>query len=124
MEVTLPAYKQGMKTRNLKGENNSMHGRSIVREKKLRWYNNGKDNIYVSEGTQPNDYYPGRIIDYKKPHSSETKKKLSKANGKRCVSPKGEVFDSAVAAGKAYGISGTAIRGLIARGKSGWKLSE
>lgn len=45
-----------------KGENNSMYGRSIVKEKNLKWYNNGIDVIYVSEGTQPNGYIRGRKL--------------------------------------------------------------
>lgn len=42
------------------GNKNPMYGRSAVSEKKLRWYNNGLESIYVSEGTQPAGYNPGR----------------------------------------------------------------
>ena len=114
------AYKVGIKTRNLSGEHNPMYGRSAIKEQNIRWYNNGKDNIYVPEGTEPKGYKPGRIIDYKKPHKAETKKKYRESRGKRCVSPKGEIFRSAAAAGRQYKITGSAIRGLITRGVSGW----
>ena len=43
-------YKIGMATRNTAGSNNSMYGRSAVVENNLRWYNNGIENIYVTEG--------------------------------------------------------------------------
>ena len=37
-----------------------MYGRSVVKEKNLRWYNNGIESIYVTEGTQPTGYVLGR----------------------------------------------------------------
>jgi hypothetical protein len=113
-------YKIGMATRNTAGSNNSMYGRSAVVENNLRWYNNGIENIYVTEGTQPKNYYSGRIINYKKPHTEKTKKLLSAYGKKPCVSPTGEVFDSRGAAAKKYGITPEAIGGLIKRGVSGW----
>lgn len=42
------------------GEKNSMYGRSAVTENRLRWYNNGESSMYVTEGTQPPGYIPGR----------------------------------------------------------------
>lgn len=44
------------------GKNNPMYGRSAVTEKKLKWYTNGVDTIYVTENTQPSDYRPGRTF--------------------------------------------------------------
>lgn len=44
------------------GKNNPMYGRSAVTEKNLKWYTNGVDNIYVTEGTQPSDYRRGRTM--------------------------------------------------------------
>lgn len=41
---------------------NSMYGRSIVKEKNLKWYNNGIKAIYVSEGTQPEGFVRGRKL--------------------------------------------------------------
>lgn len=62
---------------NAKGDKNPMFGRSAVRDLNLKWYNNGASNIYVIEGTQPINFVKGRIIDYKQPHSKETKAKIS-----------------------------------------------
>jgi hypothetical protein len=42
------------------GKNNPMFGRSAVKERNLKWYNNGEQSIYVTEGTQPSGYIPGR----------------------------------------------------------------
>jgi hypothetical protein len=44
------------------GKNNPMYGRSAVTEKNLKWYTNGVDNLYVTEGTQPDDYRRGRTM--------------------------------------------------------------
>jgi hypothetical protein len=113
-------YKVGMSKRDTSGSKNSMFGRSAVIENNLRWYNNGTENIYVPAGTQPNLFVPGRIIKYKKPHSKETKIKLSQYGKKPCISPSGEIFNSRGDAAKAYGITSAAIGGLIKRGVSGW----
>jgi len=45
-----------------KGKKNPMYGRSVVKEKNLKWYTNGKDNIYVTENTQPQGYRRGRTM--------------------------------------------------------------
>jgi hypothetical protein len=113
-------YKVGMSKRDTSGSKNSMFGRSAVIENNLRWYNNGTGNIYVPAGTQPDLFVPGRIIKYKKPHSKETKIKLSQYGKKPCISPSGEIFNSRGDAAKAYGITSAAIGGLIKRGVSGW----
>ena len=42
------------------GENNPMHGRSVIKERNLKWYTNGKENKYISEGTEPEGYWRGR----------------------------------------------------------------
>jgi hypothetical protein len=44
------------------GKKNPMYGRSAVTEKNLKWYTNGVDNLYVTEGTQPDDYRRGRTM--------------------------------------------------------------
>jgi hypothetical protein len=44
------------------GEKNPMYGRSAVSEKNLKWYTNGSNVIYVTEGTQPDGYVRGRKI--------------------------------------------------------------
>lgn len=84
-----------------KGEGNGMHGRSIVTEKKLRWYNNGTKSIYVTEGTQPYGFVCGRIGLKRKPHTEEHKRKISRSlmgnpapNRKTVISPEGLVFES------------------------------
>ena len=115
-----PNYKTGIKSRDTSGSKNSMYGRSAIVEQNIKWYNNGVENIYVSAGTEPKGFSPGRIIDYKKPHKAESKSLISKANSRACVSPIGEIFNSRKEAAKAYNISAPAIGGLISRGKSGW----
>lgn len=42
------------------GSNNPMHGRSVVKERNLRWFNNGEKSIFVPDGTQPKGYSRGR----------------------------------------------------------------
>ena len=39
-----------------------MYGRSAVKEQKLKWYHNGETTIYVTEGTQPEGFRPGRLL--------------------------------------------------------------
>jgi hypothetical protein len=114
------SWHDGVKKRDTSGSKNSMFGRSAVVENNLKWYNNGTENIYVSEGTQPELFVSGRIIKYKKPHTEETKTKLSQHGRKPCVSPSGEIFQSRGIAAKAYGITPEAIGGLIKRRISGW----
>ena len=115
------AYKDGIKSRNLTGANNPMYQRSAVIENNLKWYTNGTDTIYVTKGTQPAGFVPGRTIAHRKPHSSETKKKLGRHRKKACVSPVGEIFSSRKEAADAYNVTPEAIGGLIKRGISGWK---
>ena len=119
-----PKYKESIKSRDVSGSNNGMYGRSAITENNLKWYNNGVDTIYVSEGTQPEGYYAGRIIKSRAPHSEAAKSKMGMHNRKPCVSPNGQVFQSTKAAGAAFGITGVAIGGLIRRGKSGWKFID
>lgn len=119
-----PKYKEGITRRKLNGANNPMYGRSAVKENNLRWYNNGIDTIYVEQGTQPPEYKSGRIIKNRASPSEYTKSLIGRANSKGCISPKGEIFESTKAAGAAYGITSVAIRGLIKRGKSGWKFTD
>jgi hypothetical protein len=114
-------YKIAVAKRDTSGAKNSMFGRSAVVENNLRWYNNGLDNIYIPKGTQPIGYVSGRLILYKKPHTQETKNKLSKYGVKPCISPVGEVFESRKKAAEAYNVSSVAIGGLIKRGVSGWR---
>jgi hypothetical protein len=45
-----------------KGNKNPLFGRSIVTERNLKWYTNGINTIYVTEGAQPEHYYRGRTI--------------------------------------------------------------
>jgi len=42
------------------GTKNSMHGRSAIKEQNLRWYTNGHDNKYITEGTEPAGFRNGR----------------------------------------------------------------
>jgi hypothetical protein len=42
------------------GKKNSMYGRSAITEKNLKWYTNGKENKYITEGTQSDGFVRGR----------------------------------------------------------------
>ena len=46
---------------DISGDKNPMYGRSIVKEKNLKWYNNTIKEIYVTEGMQPSNFIEGRI---------------------------------------------------------------
>jgi len=43
-----------------KGKNNPMYGRSAIKEKNLKWYTNGIENKYITEGTEPIGWSRGR----------------------------------------------------------------
>ena len=43
------------------GKNNPMYGRSVVKEKNLKWYTNGLKNKFITENTEPIGWYKGRI---------------------------------------------------------------
>lgn len=59
-DETRKLLSQYAKTRT--GEKNPMYGRSAVKEKNLKWYTNGTTVIYVTEGTEPDDYIRGRKL--------------------------------------------------------------
>jgi hypothetical protein len=110
------------KRQKLSGSNNGMHGRSAIVENNLKWYNNGIDNIYVSEGSEPHDYNKGRLVP-----SNSTRERAKH----RCVSPIGEIFDSLQEAAEKYNITIAALRERIRRNeannkprknKSGWSF--
>lgn len=111
----------GIKNRDVSNIKKMRAGKSPAVEHNLKWYNNGYENIYVTEGTNPENYVSGRIIPKGRAVKEESRLKASVSNGKPCMSPKLETFHSTKAAGVAYGITDVAIRGLIKRGKSGWK---
>jgi hypothetical protein len=56
------AIKEGISNRDFRGNKNPMAGRSIVREKNLKWYTDGTLSIYVTEGTQPDGFHRGRKL--------------------------------------------------------------
>lgn len=98
-----------------------MFGRSAVAEKNLKWYNNGVETIYVSAGTEPKGFVPGRIIKSRTPHSEYTKKLIGKAHSRAVVSPGGIIYNSLKEAAESLNITSEAIGGRIKRGISGWK---
>lgn len=66
-ENRIKAIKLGIaEKRDQSGNKNPMAGRSIIREKNLKWYTNGITTIYVTEGTQPEGFYRGRKFKNKK----------------------------------------------------------
>ena len=81
----------------------------------------------VSEETKKkqSDYRKGKPSTFKgKSHTESGKKLLAEHRSKPCISPSGERFSSTKEAGKAYNITGVAIRGHIQRGKSGWRYER
>ena len=52
--------------RRYNGKSNPMAGRSAVTEKNLKWYTNGIDSIYVTEGTEPKGFVRGRKMKKRK----------------------------------------------------------
>ena len=116
-----PLYKIGMNKRNTAGANNSMYGRSAIAEQNIRWYNNGIKNIYVPSGTEPEGFFPGRIIDYKKPHTNVTKEKIGLKNSKSCISPDGKIYKSATEAAKDHNISVAGMAQRCTKNILGWR---
>jgi hypothetical protein len=47
---------------NISGSKNPMFGRSAVKEKNLKWYNDGNINKFIPEGTQPKGWVRGRLM--------------------------------------------------------------
>jgi hypothetical protein len=114
-------YKKGIQKRNLSGKHNPMYGRSAVSEKNLKWYNDGIRTIYVSEGTQPEGFQPGRIIKNRISPTDYTKQLIGKANSKKIISPEGIIYNSLKEASDMLGVTSVAIGGRLKRGVSGWK---
>jgi len=94
------------------GRNNPMYGKSAIRDNNLKWYTNGINNIYVTEGTQPIGYNKGRWV------PSNYSRQQPKHS---CVSPKGEIFESLQEAAKVYNITVPALRERIRRNEAGNK---
>lgn len=77
-----PNYKESMAKIDRSGKNNSMFGRSAIKEQNLKWYKNldTKETIYVPEGHQPDGFVSGRLIrPHSKPRTEEHRKKISEA---------------------------------------------
>lgn len=103
----------------------NLRGRSLAKECKLRWYNDGYNkNIYVKENTQPSGYILGRINKKGYKHSDETRAKMKAKAGTKVISPTGKVFESMTAAAKAYGVKRCTINHRIKTNKlgdNGWR---
>jgi hypothetical protein len=112
-----PNYKSSMNNRDLSGIKNPMYGRSAISEQNLKWYTNGLDNIYVTEGTNPPGYYRGRSNLKRVPHSNETRNKISKSNKGnvpsnriKVESPEGVIYESITAAATFMGLTVSQFR--------------
>jgi hypothetical protein len=110
---------------SMSGSKHPMYGRSAIREKNMKWYNDGVNtNVFVTEGTQPQYYKAGRIIHKGNPNkrqSAESNRKNAIGHSRPVLSPHGVRFESVKAAAASVGISATAMLGRITRGVSGWK---
>jgi hypothetical protein len=121
-------YQRSIANRDISGTKNGMFGRSAITEGNLKWYHNGTNTIYVTEGTEPEGYVRGRLLGKRGPHSEETKKLIGKSNtGKQSksaitvISPTGEVFRSIQMAADSMGITMSAFRYRY-EDKHGWKF--
>jgi len=83
------------------GENNPMFGRSAIKEQNLRWYTDGTENRYLSEGTVLEGWERGRTLSSRQPHSKTTIERISNSlkgrsgtNNLQVVSPQGDKFPS------------------------------
>lgn len=84
---------------------------------------NGKPKHTVSSKEILSRKATGRVSGFKdKSHTVSSKKLLSIARSKACVSPYGEIFNSTIEAALAYNVSAESLRGKISRGVSGWKF--
>jgi hypothetical protein len=79
---------------DVSGKNNPMYGRSGITEKNLKWYTDGTNEKYCTEGTQPNGWYRGRKIKGCKfpPRTQEHRNKLSDAAKNRLKTLKGHNY--------------------------------
>jgi hypothetical protein len=83
----------------------------------------GKPKHTVSSKEILSQKATGRVSGFKnKTHNVSSKKLLSIARSKSCMSPCGKIFKSTVEAALAYNVSAESLRGKINRGVSGWKF--
>lgn len=91
------AHKKAMSLNHadFSGRNNPMYGRSAIKEKNLKWYTNGTDEIYITEGKQPEGWSSGRKIKgIKFPERTyEHRKKLSESAKGRPSNLKGHTYN-------------------------------
>ena len=88
MNITLDErkriHKLAMEKRDQTGNKNPMYGRSAIREKNMRWYNNGLIDKMFAENTQPNGWVKGRlnVPIYDKSGKNNPRARCVKVNGK------------------------------------------
>lgn len=77
-------HKLAMEKRDQTGNKNPMYGRSAIREKNMKWYNDGVNDSMFIEGTQPENWIIGRINMpiYDKSGSNNPKAKAVLVNNK------------------------------------------
>jgi hypothetical protein len=97
------------------GQGNPRFGKSAVRDLNLKWYNNGIENIYVTEHTEPPEYFSGRIVKWNSARNKEFRS---------VVSPKDEIFENIKVAAISYFISVNALRERIRRNESNNKIRK
>lgn len=116
-----PKWQEGIKRRQLSGKNNPMYGRSAVVENNLRWYTDGVESIYITEGTEPAGFTRGRTIVKRAPCSIETRKKMSESHWRRktCIY-NGITYNSINAAAAAQGLNAYHIKKLCNLEVGGW----
>lgn len=110
-------YANGTVTHGLKGKVHPNRGKKLPQTGHQEncgrtWYNNGKTNLRLREDDEiPDGFTPGLLW-----HVGRKRASIPKY---RYVTPAG-TFDTAIAAGRALGISDTTIRAYCRDGKSGF----
>lgn len=125
-----PVYKDSIAKRDITGNKNGMFGKSAVAENNLKWYTDGKNNLYLTEGTEPCGYVRGRSNLKRPPHTLETRKKISEStkgqlasNRLSVISPSGKVYPSIKKAALSLGMTVSQFRHRCVK-NGDWILSK
>lgn len=93
---------------------------------KMKWYTNGYNNLFITEGTQPDGYRRGRTTPrnaLKHKRSDKTRAQMAKSHRRPVISPSGKRYKSLQEAAKAYGICYTTICKYLKNGINGWRYA-
>lgn len=109
---------------SISGDKSHFAHKSHVTEKRLKWYTNGYDNLFITEGTQPPNYRRGRKIHRGLPAlqpSLKSRQRNAKAHMKPVISPEGKRYKSVQDAAKDVGIAKCTMQTWLKKGL--WKYA-